>query len=70
MTCDLLSMYERLVRDTDPISHAVRQANVAGEAAKQLEKDALESGAMKGEIRVMLRFTRGRTGAVMAPFLV
>jgi hypothetical protein len=65
----LAEIYERLCEDTDPIRHAVRQANAWGRAADALEAEALASGAMRGEVCVMLRYQCSGFGMKMTPFL-
>jgi hypothetical protein len=65
----LAEIYARLCKDTDPIRHAVRQANALGRAADALEAEALASGAMRGEVCVMLRYQRSGFGMKMTPFL-
>ena len=68
----LLAIYEHLLLVADPVALAIRRANACGRAAEQLEHDALSTGAMKNDVRVMLRFRRRSEhgGSTMEPFLV
>jgi hypothetical protein len=66
---NLSAIYERLCKDTDPIQYAIRQANAAGQSAKELENDAFTCGAMKGEVCAMLRFQGGVDWMKMVAFL-
>ena len=65
----LLEMYKRACVLSDPIASAVRAANAAKTNADALEDAALTSGAMRGEFRVMLRFSRAPGYQRLVPFL-
>lgn len=65
----LAAIWARLWEESDPMLYAVRQANAWSKAAEALEDEAVASGAMRGEVCVMLRYTRNGSGLKMTPFL-
>jgi hypothetical protein len=65
----LATIYDRIFQLTDPVLNPVRLAEAWGRAADALEDEALMSGAMRGEVAVMLMYRRTGSGSVMTPFL-
>jgi hypothetical protein len=58
----LRELHDAVMRLSDPMQQARRMVNADQRRAEAIEQDALASGAMRGDFRLVLRLSRPGSG--------